>query len=721
MTATELPETKAYLRLPADLLYVKSDSGIAVRAGAAAIMLQGDDARRVVDMLFPMLDGTRTESEIIDALPGIAPADVKDLLRDLQDHGLLSREQQPDPGRPVAAERFARLQAAKVLLTGDAHRTASAAAAIRAAGVGAIRSSLQDLDGVDIAVGLFDEREPQQGIDFASRLHAAGIPTLICITGGAISTIGPLSILGRTACWNCGRLRLQANGARNAEAGQCDDAERPAHTVDQHLAGAVRDALCLGDGSPLINHVLICGARSARTSLHPVLPAPQCRVCGGPAGPRRAPHESHQQGSHDDAMFDLSLRMLSRFVDDRTGIVNRVVIETADDTGLELPVIATAITAAAPDGASPAQPMPVGWGKGTNAAEAVVGAIGEAIERYAGSMPDPERIVWSPPDRLAGEVLHPREFALYTDEQFECPEFPYVRFDPNVAHPWIAGEWASTRRSVWVPAGLVFLSLEMRRAHAFCQGTSNGMAAGTEASEAELRAILELLERDAFMTSWLCRRPGRALRVDGTLEPNLQIILDGAAALGAHIELVLLDSACGYPTVACLGFGDGINWPGVTFGLGTDPDARNAARQAILEFGQTGPYLRKMMIAAPDLIPKTASAVSEMLDHARYYFAPDRARAFEYLRNGSDICALADLPKGPERSLRACAEALEASNLRVALVDVTSADVATTDFVVIRAVSPDLQPISFGHGLDRMPIPRLKALGAKTPDISPIW
>src|ERR1043165_6932740 len=108
MTATELPETKAYLRLPADLLYVKSDSGIAVRAGAAAIMLQGDDARAVVTLLFPLFDGP-----------------------------------------PPAAGPCARLRPAKVLLPGDPHRAAPAAAAIRAAGVGAIRSSLQDLDGVD--------------------------------------------------------------------------------------------------------------------------------------------------------------------------------------------------------------------------------------------------------------------------------------------------------------------------------------------------------------------------------------------------------------------------------------------------------------------------------------------------------------------------------------------------------------------------------------------
>jgi ribosomal protein S12 methylthiotransferase accessory factor len=712
--------TMLYPRLPADLLCIKSEGGIAALASAGAILLQGEDARFVVETLFPLLDGTRTEPEIIAELPSLAPDDVRNLLQTLQDHGLLSCGPQSGLARPSAAQLLALLQAAKVLLVGARHRTASAAVAFRDAGIGTIKSELRDFDGIDIAVGIFDERDTQQGHDFASILHGAGIRSLTCMIGRTETTIGPLAIPRRTACWNCGRLRLQANTKFNNAAEQCADTEGPFHGIDQHLARAVCDALCLGDGgSPLTNHVLVFDALSVRTSLHPVLPIPACRVCGGPTTVRRLSHKNEPDRS-DDAMFNLSLQMLSWFVDNRTGIVNRVVIECANDTG-ELPVIATAITAAAPDETAPARQMPIGWGKGCDAASAVVGAVAEAIERYSGSMPDAARIIWSRPGELAGDALHPRELALYSGDQFERPSFPYVRFDPELAHPWIAGEWADEHGAVWIPAVLVFLSLDIRREQAFCQGTSNGMAAGTEISEVQLRAILELLERDAFMTSWLCKRPGRLLRIDGTLDANLKTVLDGAAGLGAQVELVLLQSACGYPTVACLGFGDGISWPGVTFGLGTDPDPRSAVRQAILEFGQTGPYLRKMMTSAAHLIPKTASGVSDMLDHARYYFPPERARAFDYLRDGSDACALADLPEGSERSLKACVGTLAASNIRVALVDVTSADVATTGFVAIRAVSPDLQPISFGYGLDRLPVARLMALGAEVSDVSPIW
>ena len=64
-----------------------------------------------------------------------------------------------------------------------------------------------------------------------------------------------------------------------------------------------------------------------------------------------------------------------------------------------------------------------------------------------------------------------------------------------------------------------------------------------------------------------------------------------------------------------------------------------------------------------------------------------------------------------------------AAGVRVAVVDVTSADVATGPFRVARAVSPDLQPILYGYGLERIPVERIRRMksSAVVPPINPIW
>ncbi len=74
------------------------------------------------------------------------------------------------------------------------------------------------------------------------------------------------------------------------------------------------------------------------------------------------------------------------------------------------------------------------------------------------------------------------------------------------------------------------------------------------------------------------------------------------------------------------------------------------------------------------------------------------------------------------RTLAACTAALRKANVRDALVDVTAPDVATGPFRVIRAVSPDLQPLSYGYGFERLPVARVRRRGvAAGRPVHPVW
>jgi ribosomal protein S12 methylthiotransferase accessory factor YcaO len=199
-------------------------------------------------------------------------------------------------------------------------------------------------------------------------------------------------------------------------------------------------------------------------------------------------------------------------------------------------------------------------------------------------------------------------------------------------------------------------------------------------------------------------------------------VLEGIEVLGATVEVYKLPASVIGTTVLCLALGDGEQYPGVTFGLGCDLDSRAALRQAVLELGQTGPYLRRMMRSGVLTGAEDPSGVRAMMDHAGYYFPKERATAFDRLRSQETI-KLRELKSVATRSLEDCAAALEKAGVRVALVDVTSADVATGPFSVVRAISPDLQPIWYGYGLERTPVERICKLGiaAEVPSINPIW
>jgi bacteriocin biosynthesis cyclodehydratase domain-containing protein len=531
------------------------------------------------------------------------------------------------------------------------------------------------------------------------KTHRLCAPTLTVFVHPNEIIIGPLALPGRAGCGHCASERMRAAAIANPPAIKN---ESTSTLTNPALTHEVRSIVRHGaDRSRLLDHVLVIDDDGGQ-SLHRIIPLPLCPVCGGATVSKRVDGNA-QHLSGDDSPAEV-LDALAGWVDPRTGVISRIVIED------QFPIV---ITAAPPhvfeDDGSPCE-LPIGWGKGLTLSGAILSAVGEAVERYSASLPDLTRLVWARPHELEGEVLDPSLFALYSEDQYRREGFPYVRFDPGVHHPWVLGHWLGTTRPVWVPAVFTFLSLTVWKEHAICGGTSNGLAASTNVDDAALRATLELVERDAFLAAWLTGRPGRRIKLEN--EPELARVIADLEALGATVEIYALETSAWGTTVLCLAFGDGDRYPGVTLGLGAALDPRSAVRQAVLELGQTGPYLRRIMQSKTLRAPANASDVREMLDHAAYYFPAERASAFDRVRSDKPAVSISDLYAPPKPA-----------DIRVAIVDVTSPDVATGPFRVVRAVSPDLQGLAYGYGMDRAVVSRIRAMGlaAEVPDIHPIW
>lgn len=525
--------------------------------------------------------------------------------------------------------------------------------------------------------------------------------------------IGPITLSNRPGCWRCAferisaaRASLEPGNEQNPLPSQDEISKKITPILVREIQAINTEGL---EQSPLLDHVLAVDPSTLDESLHRVIPLARCAVCGGAAAFPSINNEQLRLSTEDSP--DVILGALAGWVDRRTGIISDLFIEPPDDPRMSLPIIATAAPPYVMEKDGTLRRLPLGWGKGLTISGALLSAVGEAIERYSASIVDPEKIIWKRPDELEGEFIDPRDCGLYGEAQYQRDDFPYVRFDPGIVHPWVLGNWLHNKQPVWVPAIFVFLSIELRQEQAIAQGTSNGLAASTSKDDAALRAIMELVERDAFMSTWLTATPAQPIQLDDTLDPLLHIVLEGIEALGAMVEVYTLPASATGTTVLCLALGDGDQYPGVTFGLGCDLEPQAALKQAVLELGQTGPYLRRMMRSGVLTPAADPGGVREMLDHAAYYFPKERAAAFDRLRGESTTVKLRDLKRIEMRSL-------EEAGVRVALVDVTSADVATGPFSVMRAVSPDLQPIWYGYGLER--IHKLK-IAREVPPINPIW
>ncbi|AUX45821.1 hypothetical protein SOCE26_073170 [Sorangium cellulosum] len=559
--------------------------------------------------------------------------------------------------------------------------------------------------------------------------HGASVMSLSAHLEGLDAVIGPAVVPGETACWDCCRLRRLATSLE-PEADHALQAsllaERPGPRTRTYLAPmpvflghaaalAAADLLVRRGASRLAGRFMVQNLVDPEVSLHAVLQMPWCRVCGGAAGPRRAGaarkgSSVRLSGVRDPA--DLR-RLLAGVVDARAGIVQYLRLNpTSPALAPESPITATAILSNYTDGTAHAhrcEEPEAGTGKGVTAVEALIRAVGEAVERYSSGLFNKEELLRAPVAEMKGDFIAPERLCFYEEAQYSRPGFPYAPLDPATPIEWALGYWLDTGSPVHVPALPVYYSYCAPPEAYFCQVTSNGLAAGATLEDASMGAALELIERDAFMISWLARRPGRRILPDDALDPEVQEIARQLEERGARIELYLLEAGIAVPTVMCVGYGDGKRWPGAVVSLAAHLSPRTAIKKAILEQGQICGYVFRLMTGEEVAIPERPEDVRTLEDHAVYYIPPSRAGAFTFLRAGATVTA-SQLEEPEEVSLSELTRRVQAAGLRVAIVDVTSPDLAATPFRVARALGPDFQQIHFGQHAAQLANPRLRSM-----------
>ena len=574
--------------------------------------------------------------------------------------------------------------------------------------------------------------------------HHLSLPSVSGYLDGLHAVIGPAVVPNKSVCWNCFRLRQLAN-QKSPEIEHAlqerllrvplepRDAVAPnsmGELVGQLLALEVIKLITGYATCRLIDSMLAIDLVTLGSELHSVIRMPWCDVCGGAAGSgqsmrvgaagrgvrtsgsRRPGHDSSSAVPATSALESIldssQLRAaLAGWVDKRTGLIRH--LELLDfEPGHGNPVfVATAVSGGYTHGHQPPAISRLSCGRGLTAVDAMIGAVGEALERYSAARHDPSRIHRACIAELDGEGFDPRWLGLYTDPQYDQPSFPFARFDPEQPLDWIGGRWLDTGSPVWVPAFAAYLDYPTEPGKPLCQVTSSGLAAGRDVDDAVLRATLELIERDAFMLTWHGKVPARRIDLSGA-DSQVGDVVRHLRLQGVVLELYWLSAAHDIPVVLCIALGDARNRPAAAASLGCHLDGARAVHSAVLEQVQLGAFVETRMSGQ---VPREPTDVRAQEEHALYYRPKGRLDALDFLRSHpQETVAMDELPRVDEPSLVLLRERLASAGMRVAIVNVTAPDVALGPFSVARAVGVDFAQIEFGFAFRRMANPRLQHL-----------
>lgn len=366
------------------------------------------------------------------------------------------------------------------------------------------------------------------------------------------------------------------------------------------------------------------------------------------------------------------------------------------------------------DGAPPDPRTTAGSGFDETTAE--LGALGEAIERYCLAAYDSVGFRDEPVETRDTRTLSPATF----DKQHPSDREANTDLTTDRLR-WTLGTSLRTGEQTFLPAAFVYLPFDPLPQR---PPTSTGAATGTGYADACLRAVCEIIEREAVAVSFY--NEVSLPRLDRTtLPPRVRQVVERFETASQRVHLLDATFDAPFPTVLAL-ITDEERRPAVCLGANCAPDGDQAVEGAVLEAFQTRRYAREVDQDATH----TERPITTLADRAAFWAEPGRLDDIACWTTTDEVVPT---PEGWQRNpaddrpfetaaLSAFIDYLVATNLECLIVDITTADIAEEGFRVVKAVGVEFHPLSLderrpmrgGDRLYRLPVTHGPLDGPKT-------
>ncbi len=716
------PRIKAHL----DVAAVDSDK-VFLYDEYRQFLLEGTAMSR----LAPLLDGTRTLADLLGAVGEELPlSETLAALTRLERGGhLVDGPVEDSPGGRAevawwdaagvdassARESITDGSVAVVGLDGAAGADARAVReALGAAGI----SIAEEVADASLVVAVVDDYLSPELASLNARMLESGQRWLLVRPAGHKAWIGPLLRPGETGCWQCLAQRLAGNRQveqyieRKGDAVRRVSAAAPALPVTLRAGAALAAAevvsiLATGTSPRVDQTLLTFDHTSFETERHYVVRRPQCPACGDEATARSpevvlASRQKHftADGGHRVERPEDTYGRLIKHLSPLTGAVSSLKRQTAEDNGVAYSYSAGHNFALMQDSTYFLRKNLRGrsGGKGRTDVQAKVGALCEAIERYAGVFRGDEPRRRASYDEMGPDAVHPGDLLLFSDAQYDdrhawnhanpssyhlVPE----RFDTSMPIDWTSVWSLTDRRERQVPTGYCYFGHPDIAAHFFSASDANGNAAGNSLEEAVLQGLLELVERDSVALWWYNRLRRPAVDLDALGEPYVDAVREHYASIDRDIWMLDLTSDLGIPAFA--GVSPRRSGPSqdIVIGFGAHVDPRMAAMRALTEVNQFLPAVSERnpdgttnyWMDDPDAVAWWRTATLE----TEPYLVPDPAVAATGPADYAGLCT-DDLAE----DVRRCVDRITGAGHEVLVLDQTRPDI---ELNVVKVMAPGLR------------------------------
>lgn len=336
---------------------------------------------------------------------------------------------------------------------------------------------------------------------------------------------------------------------------------------------------------------------------------------------------------------------------------------------------------------------PTAGGVAIDRDRALAKAIGESIERYDSAIYFRDELLWGCYKNLTSRAIPPDHFQLFNDRQFTTVN-PCQKFDDNSEVYWNKAINLQDNQSYLVPSSLVYCPYQIdseRGENQYFETISTGLSAHITLDKASINGILEVVERDAFMTFWLLQLELPLIDVS-SLALSHHMALRRLNHAGYDVDIRVFISDANIPTIISQLNGRGQSTVRHVIAAATCLDPSDAIQKSLEELS-----LMERFIQGRKNSGQTSSGVDSLHDHVLYWLEETHTLP-NFLSANTDQVSLNDLPlhktDEDQKDLENLVKTISTSGYQVYIADITLEDIESLGMKVIRAIVPGYLPLN---------------------------
>ncbi|OQA65808.1 MAG: YcaO-like family protein [Candidatus Diapherotrites archaeon ADurb.Bin253] len=290
-------------------------------------------------------------------------------------------------------------------------------------------------------------------------------------------------------------------------------------------------------------------------------------------------------------------------------------------------------------------------------------------------------------NNIKDSALDPSLFINFRDSDLNFRKQDYIKKIKDSKLKWVEATNLQGGSKVLVPAQLVYVDFDFTNEPMIRPRVSTGAAANESLEKALYSGIMENIERDSYMISYLSKKQLPKINLE-----------KGFPDINNYFKRYLLDlqvfettTDLEIPSFMCLNIDRTGLGPAISVGLNASVNPREGILGSIKESQQVRQWIRNLWIQKANPKNYSKEDVKEIEDRGFYWYDLAKIKELDYLLNPQSLKDIQEIK--PPKTKEELQDKLRKNGIDTYYVDLTHPVFKDAGFFVVRVIQPQLHPL----------------------------